>query len=70
MFKKVMASPRTSVAGILGFLAIVSMQLKASFDNDPTTITDWNVIVEAIAVLGIGLAARDNGVTSEEAGAR
>jgi hypothetical protein len=38
------------------------------FDNNPATVADWGAVVAAV-IAGIGLlAARDNGVSSEDAG--
>lgn len=66
MFK----SWKTTAAGIGAALASLFGNLSAVFDSDPGTAADWNVTV-ALFVAAVGLiAARDNGVTSEKAGAK
>ena len=58
---------RTSLAGIGGIVAAVGGAVKAQFDGDPNTVPDWNTVVTLM--LGIGLLfARDNKVSSEQAG--
>ena len=64
------ASWRTTVGGIIAFLFLVVGQVKYEFDDKPETRADWNVIIAACGVLWTGLVARDNSVTSEQAGAR
>lgn len=65
-----MKSWKTTVTGIAAILTAVGAALTALFDNDPTTTLDVTVTASAI-MAGIGLIfARDNGVTSEEAGAK
>jgi uncharacterized membrane protein YhiD involved in acid resistance len=59
---------KTSAAGIGAILVAVGSALSATFDADPTTVADWGAVVAAV-IAGIGLlAARDNGVSSEDAG--
>lgn len=65
-----MKSWKTTVMGICGILAAVATLVKALVDNDPSTNPDWTMTITAITT-GIGLiSARDNSVTSEQAGAK
>lgn len=61
---------RTTAAGIGAILVAVGSAVSAMFDNDPATIPDWGACIAAI-IAGIGLImARDNKVSSEQAGAK
>jgi ABC-type cobalamin transport system permease subunit len=63
-------SHKTTLAGIGAILIAGGSILQALFDGNPTTEPDYAALVAAI-IAGIGLiAARDNGVSSEEAGAK
>lgn len=61
---------RTTVAGILQFLSVTITQVLSLFDSDPTTNPEWGIIVASLITLIGLLTARDNGVTSEKAGAK
>lgn len=61
---------RTTTAGIAAIVAAVATALVALFDADPITMPDWGAVAAAF-IAGVGLlAARDNKVTSEAAGAK
>lgn len=58
---------KTTLSGVLAFIAATSAQFQTLLDNDPATNPEWNIILAALLAL-VGLAsARDNDVTSEEA---
>lgn len=64
-----MKSWKTTAAGIAAIVAALATAVGALFDADPTTLPDWGAVAAAI-LAGVGLiAARDNDVTSEKAGA-
>lgn len=64
------ASWKTTTAGIASIVVAVASCVQAHFDGDSATVPNWEVAVAAI-MAGIGLMfARDNGVSSERAGAK
>lgn len=65
-----MKSWKTTLAGVGTILTAVGVALKAVFDGDPSTSVNFEATITAITA-GIGLiAARDNGVSSEQAGVK
>jgi hypothetical protein len=60
---------RTTAAGIGAILVAVGGAVQAMFDNDPVTQPEWGAVIAA-CIAGFGLIlARDNKVSSEQAGA-
>ena len=65
-----MKSWKTTVMGVCAILTAVAGAVKLLVDNDPATNPDWTAVCAAVAA-GIGLiAARDNGVSSEDVGVK
>ena len=64
------ASWRTTTAGIIAIVISVLGAAQTLLDNDPKTNPDWPSLIAAFTA-GAGLLnARDNKVTSEQAGAK
>jgi hypothetical protein len=65
-----MKSWKTTAAGISAAVAAIASAVSALVDNNPATNPDWAAVIAAVTA-GIGLVfARDNKVTSEDAGAK
>ena len=70
MFTKIFsASWRTSLLGILSGSAMLLTQAVNVLDGDPNTKFSWQACLAALALMGFGVAARDNKVNSKAAGA-
>lgn len=63
-----LTSWRTTVLGGAVFLGALARFVSALFDGDASTVPDFDAVLAAGAGLGL-MFARDNGVTSEQAGA-
>lgn len=60
---------RTTLAGWAAGLAILAHQVAVALDDDPATAVSFELVAAGLGMLGVGLFARDSGVTSEQAGA-
>ena len=59
---------KTTLAGIVAAITILSVEASAVLDDDPETKINWDSVAAAAGVLGIGLFARDSNVSSEQSG--
>lgn len=61
---------KTTAGGIGAILAAVGGAVNLLFDGNPATNPDWTTVIASVTA-GFGLIfARDNAVTSEDAGAK
>lgn len=65
-----MKSWKTTTLGILSGLGILATQVSYLLDNDAATTFSFEAVIAALGIMGIGIFARDNKVTSEQAGAK
>lgn len=66
MFGLMTTNWKTTVAGVLAFVAALATQAQAFLDSKPETIADWDLVVVAfIAMVGL-LRARDDNKSSED----
>lgn len=59
---------KTTLAGILQFLGVISTQIGFLFDNIPTTNPDYGLLISSAVVLFGLVFSRDADVSSEQAG--
>jgi len=64
-----MKSWKTTAAGVGGLIATIGSILNQVFDGNPATNPDWNLVLPILLTSFIGIFARDNNVTSEQANA-
>jgi hypothetical protein len=65
-----LTSWRTTLAGGLPAVIMLLQQLLYAVDSDPSSSVSWVMIAQALGLMGLGLVARDNVVTSERAHAK
>ena len=65
-----MKSWTTTLLGIAGAVLILATQAIALLDNDPATVFELEAVLAALAIFGIGAAARDNNKSSEDVGVK
>lgn len=64
------SSWKTSIFGAGGILVIAANVAAMLLDGNPATNPDWSVVFAALMPSIAALFARDNTVTSEQAGAK
>ena len=61
---------RTSSTAIVSAIATVAGAIYVMTDGNPETNPDWPIVIPVVlGLFGIGMQARDNVVTSRQAGA-
>jgi hypothetical protein len=60
---------RTTAAGIVAGVSLILAQIGNLLDNDPATEFEYTIVAAAVAGIIAAISARDNSVSSEEAGA-
>lgn len=60
---------KTAAAGAAAIIIAIASLVQAQFDGDPNTVPNFEVAFSAVMAGLVGLFARDNDVTSEQAGA-
>lgn len=62
-----MKSWRTTLLGILAGVAMLAAEVRDAIDTDPATVFELDKVLTALGLMGLGVIARDDKVTSEEA---
>jgi ABC-type enterobactin transport system permease subunit len=64
--KDAVVSWKTTVGGIVAFIAILAPQMQTLLDNDAATNPDWNLIIAAASALMAAIFARDADKSTED----
>ena len=59
---------RTTLSGVFAGIILLLGQGQTLLDDDPKTNPEYTVIMAAIGMISLGWNARDENVTSEQAG--
>lgn len=65
---KNLKSWKTTALGFLGGLALIIPELQALIDGDPATVFNKAALMAGLAMLGIGVNAKDGDKSSKELG--
>jgi hypothetical protein len=63
-----LTSWKTTIGGLVIFLAVVFPQLATYWDGIPETLPDWNMVAAAFGALAAAAFARDGDKKSEDHG--
>lgn len=63
-------SPHPKVTAVIGAIIALAVAAKSLFDGDPNTNPDWSALATTLILAGGLFTARQNNVTSEQAGAK
>jgi len=61
-----MKSWKTSAAGIVAGVMLLLTQAQSALDDDPATNISIEVVVSALAMMGLGVSARDGDKSSQD----
>ena len=59
---------KTTALGLLGGLMMVIPQIQAMLDDDPETVFVKSVFMAGLAMIGLGISAKDGDKTYKELG--
>lgn len=65
---KDLKSWKTTALGFIGGLMMILPQIQALLDDDPETVFIKSIFMTGLAMMGIGIAAKDGDKTSKELG--
>ncbi len=65
---KDLKSWKTTALGFIGGLMIILPQIQNLLDGDPETVFSETVCMTGLALMGLGITAKDGDMTSEELG--
>lgn len=61
---------KTTTAAVCGIIGILAQAAAAALDTNPATDPQWGIVIPSCIGMLTGLFARDNDVSSEQAGAK
>lgn len=61
---------KTTAAGVSAIIIAIASVVQAQFDGDPATVPNYEAALAAVMAGLVGLFARDNDVSSEQAGVK
>lgn len=61
---------KTTLSGVFAGIVLLLGQAQTLLDSDPKTNPEYTVIMAAVGMISLGWNARDEGITSEQAGAK
>lgn len=61
---------KTTTAGVAAIVIAILSVVQAQFDGDPATVPNYEAALAAVMAGLVGLFARDNDVSSEQAGVK